>query len=65
MLRLMSLTPLAMMGVHLAAAIAAPVLAAGATTASRTAAADAQVKALYEAEWVWRANAIDRTRAGP
>jgi uncharacterized protein (DUF885 family) len=58
MLRLVSLTPLAMVGLHLAAAIAvpalaAPALAAGTATASRTA-ADAQVKALYEAEWAWR-----------
>jgi uncharacterized protein (DUF885 family) len=54
----MTLAPFALMGLHLAAAIAAPALAApavaaGATTPSRSA-ADARVRALYEAEWAWR-----------
>lgn len=52
MLRSLNLAPLAIMALHVAGVIAAPAVAAG--TAPRTAAADLQVKALYEAEWAWR-----------
>ncbi len=53
MLRLISLTLLAM-SLPLAGAVAAPSLAPAAQTAPHAAAADAQVRSLYEAEWAWR-----------